>query len=94
MTTCMETWIVADREAWLSHYGSDLNEVQLPPLVSLEGRERHSVQDALERATSTCSNKYKKGKRSFQVLAVLTRAALEQHLPSFNRNMRILEASL
>ena len=94
MTTCMETWIVADRDALREFYQRNLNEKQLPRLVDLEDKGRHAVQEALERATSTCSNKYEKGKRSFQVLAVLTRSALEQHLPSFVRNMRILEASL
>lgn len=94
MTTCMETWIVADRAALRAHYGSNLNENQLPALVDLEGRGRQGIQDALERATSQCSNKYQKGKRSFQVLAALTRATLEQHLPSFVRDMRILEATL
>ncbi len=94
MTTCMESWIVADRDALRAHYGSELNENQLPPLNDLENKGRHTVQDALERATSTCSNNYQKGKRSFQVLAVLTRATLEQHLPTFVRNMRILEEKL
>lgn len=94
MTTCMETWIVADRAALRAHYGNNLNENQLPAVVDLEERGRQGIQDALERATSLCSNKYQKGKRSFQVLAVLTRATLEQHLPSFVRDMRILEATL
>lgn len=94
MTTCMETWIVADRAALVSHYGSELNVSQLPSLVDLESKGRHSVQDALERATSACTNNYQKGKQSFQVLAVLTRSTLEEHLPSFVRGMRILEEKL
>jgi hypothetical protein len=94
MTACMETWIVADRAALRAHYGSNLNENQLPAVVNLETRGRQGIQDALERATSQCSNNYQKGKRSFQVMAVLTRATLEQHLPSFVRDMRILEATL
>ncbi len=85
MTTCMETWIVADRVALRAFYKSELKENQLPPLVNLEGRERHSVQDALQNATKECKNKYEKGKRSFEVLAVLTRSTLELHLPSFKR---------
>ena len=43
MTTCMETWIVADREALRRHYRSALQESALPPLVKLEARERADV---------------------------------------------------
>jgi len=94
MTTCMETWIVADRAALRSIYKSDLKENQLPPLVDLEGRERHAVQESLQNATKDCKNKYEKGKRSFEVLAVLTRATLKQHLPSFKRSRRELAEKL
>ena len=94
MTTCMETWIVADRAALRTFYTSELKENQLPPLVNLEGRERHSVQDSLQNATKDCKNKYEKGKRSFEVLAVLTRATLEQHLPSFKRARKELAVKL
>lgn len=94
MTTCMETWIVADREALRAHYGGELNENQLPSLVELENRTRDTIQNALVTATRKCSNRYEKGKRSFQVLAVLNRTTLESHLPSFVRDMRILEAKL
>lgn len=92
--TCMETWIVADRAALRAFYKSDLKENQLPPLVKLEERKRHSVQDSLQNATKDCKNKYEKGKRSFEVLAVLTRATLEQHLPSFKRARKELAVKL
>ena len=85
MTTCMETWIVADHAALRAFYRSALKESQLPLLVNLETRLRHSIQDSLQIATKDCKNKYEKGKRSFEVLAVLTRKTLEQHLPSFKR---------
>ncbi len=35
MTTCMETWIVADRAALQLHYGHKLNVNALPPLILL-----------------------------------------------------------
>lgn len=35
MTTCMETWIVADRAALKSHFGQNLQESGLPAAVSL-----------------------------------------------------------
>jgi hypothetical protein len=94
MTTCMETWIVADREALNKHYGSDFQESALPSLVKLEDRNREEILSSLEKATKNCPNKFQKGKRSFQVLAVLTRETLESYLPSFVRDMRILESVL
>lgn len=94
MTTCMETWIIADRAALRAFYNSDFNENQLPPLANLEGRERHTVQQSLQNATKECKNKYEKGARSFEVLAVLTRATLENHLPSFKRARKELAEKL
>jgi len=94
MTTCMETWIVADRKALASHYGAELQAAALPPLAGLEQRPRHDVQDKLARATRNCTNAYEKGKRSFAVLAVLSPDALQQYLPSFARARRILDEKL
>ncbi|HSB08485.1 MAG TPA: DUF4276 family protein [Blastocatellia bacterium] len=93
MTTCMETWIVADREVLRRHYGSKLQSSALPPLTNLEARGRHDVQDRLAHATRNCPNAYTKGKRSFEILAKLTPAVLEQ-LPSFVRARRILNDKL
>jgi hypothetical protein len=33
MTTCMESWIVADRETLKKHYGHKLHESALPPPI-------------------------------------------------------------
>jgi hypothetical protein len=46
MTTCMETWIAADREALSRHYGANLQVNALPALHDMESRDRHAVQDA------------------------------------------------
>jgi hypothetical protein len=94
MTTCMETWLVTDRDALKAHYGTRLRETALPPLTDMEQRHRHAIQDSLIRATEHCSNAYAKGKRSFELLAVVTPEALEQHLPSFVRVRRILNENL
>lgn len=94
MTTCMETWIVADRKALQEHYGRKLQESALPSLINLEARNRHDIQDNLEHATKNCSNAYKKGKRSFEILAKLTPDTLKQHLPSFGRDLEILDEKL
>jgi hypothetical protein len=94
MTTCMETWIVADRAALREHYKRNLNENPLPHTNGLENRERHAVQQALETATTNCKNGYAKGKRSFEILEKLDPAVLRQHLPSLVRVERILKEKL
>jgi len=90
MTTCMETWIVADRETLRNHYGDQLQESALPSLNQLETRGRHDVQNSLVRATRNCRNRYSKGKRSFVVLGQLDPLVLKLHLPSFDRVRQIL----
>ena len=94
MTVCMETWIVADREALRKHYGHQLQENVLPSLYQLEDKSRHDIQDRLERATRFCKNVYAKGKHSFAVLSELDPEVLKQHLPSFVRVDRILKEKL
>jgi hypothetical protein len=96
MTTCMETWIVADRAALKNHYGHKLQENALPPTptIALEQRGRHAVQDKLVHATRNCKNAYAKGKRSFEILAELDPVVLVKHLPSYKRVVRILRAKL
>lgn len=94
MTTCMETWIAADRATLRTHYSAALNENQLPPTINLESRHRHVVQEQLERATAATSKPYRKGKRSFDLLAKLNPQALAPLLPSFRRAMAILACKL
>lgn len=92
MTTCMETWIVADRDALRNRYARrGLNENSLPPLQNLEARSRNDVQSQLERATN---RQYQKGEESFKVLGELNPGTLEQYLPSFRRARRILDQKL
>lgn len=94
MTTCMETWIIADRAALQRHYGHQLIESSLPKTQNLESLSKTSVFRALELATRNCANRFSKGKRSFQVLAQLDPAVLVARLPSFERARRILESRL
>lgn len=90
MTTCMETWIVADRESLRSHYKASLQESALPALHDLEKVAREKVLSSLVQATRDCSNCYRKSKRSYEVLAKLNPDALRKHLPAFARMVRIL----
>jgi hypothetical protein len=94
MTTCMETWIITDREAMSAHYGRKLQPSALPPLIDMEQRSRHEVQDKLVQSTRNCTNLYTKGKRSFEILGKLSPAVLEEYLPSFRRVRRILNKKL
>lgn len=94
MTTCMETWFVADRAALKAHFNHELQESALPPLHALENRPRHDVQEQLTHATRDCSNAYEKGRRSFEMLGKLSPAVLATHLPSFVRVRRILATRL
>jgi len=41
-----------------------------------------------------CTNAYRKGDRSFEILGKLSPTALEKHLPSFKRARRILDERL
>lgn len=93
MTTCMETWIVADHAALKEHYGHKLHERALPPLYELEKRDHKEVFNKLARATRDCSNAYAKGKRSFEVLGRLDPAVLRS-LPAFARMAKVLEGKL
>lgn len=94
MTTCMETWIVADVESLKNHYGHKLQESALPPTHNLEDRSRSDVHDRLVQATRACSKAYRKGSRSFALVGGLNPASLESRLPSFKRLKRVLNERL
>ena len=94
MTTCMESWIITDRDTLKVHYKHDLIENRLIPLDQIENRNRHFVHERLEKATENCSNSYAKGTRSFEVLERLNPETLREHLPSFDRIYYILKKKL
>ncbi|MCO6457350.1 MAG: DUF4276 family protein [Pirellulaceae bacterium] len=90
MTTCMETWLISDRQALREQYPDCLQENALPHLTVMESRTRDAIQNAMVHATRACKNKFAKGKRSFEVVARLDPAELRKHLPSFVRCERVL----
>ena len=94
MTTCMETWVMADPDAVERHFGQGLQKRELLPVAGLEKRSRAEVQDTLERVTQRCSVPYQKGPKSYEVLGKLTPKVLRKHLPSFRRALQILEETL
>lgn len=94
MTTCMETWLAADRQALSHYYGTCVQVSALPPLRNIESRERAAILQALAQATRTCKRAYAKGRASFEIVARLDPHVLQQHLPSFARCKRALERRL
>lgn len=94
MTTCMESWIVADRQALREHFGSCLRKNKLPDLTGLEARPRDVVQNALGLATRDCPVGYTRGKTSFALVGKLNPEVLRRHLPSFERFERVLSERL
>lgn len=96
MATCMETWIISDRVALRKVFGACLQKSALLPIENLEQKSRHDVQQALENATRRCERDkaYRKGKRSFQVLAALTPDTLRSYLYFFKRFIESLETLL
>ncbi len=94
MTTCMETLIVADRDALKTCHKDQLQESALPPLNNLESRNRKELFDKLKHATRNSPAPYEKGKKSFELLGLLDAKTVRQHLPSVERTWRILEKYL
>jgi hypothetical protein len=96
MVTSMETWLLADTAALRKFFGPNLKEKLLPPLANLESRNRKDVLTALEKATEDCGKNraYRKGTKSFQLLATVNPQALQQHLPHFQRFVEVLQHHL
>ncbi|MFH0967906.1 MAG: DUF4276 family protein [Methanobacteriota archaeon] len=92
MTTCMETWIMADRDAIHAFFGGNIREASLLPIYELEKRPRDEVLESLISGTVNCGrNKaYRKGKRSFELLIHLNPKTLQQNLPHFQRFIQTL----
>ena len=94
MTTCMETWIVADMNALKSHFGQFLQSSALPSLHNLEDRPRGEIQESLYAATRNSPGPYAKGAKSYELLGKLAPTAIKPHLPSFKRACTILDGKL
>jgi hypothetical protein len=95
MTTCMETWLIADHAALQRVYAKDnpshLKTKGLPVVNGdLESRDRKIVFADLQKATGACKKQYEKDERSFETLGELNPATLSP-LPSFARTIRIIK---
>jgi hypothetical protein len=94
MVTCMETWMIVDRQALQAFFGQKFNQNKLPSTHNIEELSRHEVQNALTNATRLCSRKYHKGELSYKLLAQLDPETLKTHLPFFRRFMETLASKL
>ncbi len=94
MATCMETWLIADRENLRRFFGQSFNENALPAPTDPETRNRKTLFAALEKATKDCEKKqYKKGSISFELLET-TNPKLLLDLSYFQRFVNELEKLL
>ena len=95
MTTCMETWIIADIETLKDYYGDKLNTNPLnPKSKTLESMVRGQALEAIQKATLNCNNPFKKGIESYKIIGELNPSSLAIRLPSFARVQRILDERL
>jgi hypothetical protein len=94
MVTCMETWIIADRTALRTYFGAFIRESSLCSIIDLETRHRHEIQEALADATNNCKKIYRKGERSFEIVAQLNPEILKHHLPHFKSFVDALDRHL
>ncbi|MGO8670368.1 MAG: DUF4276 family protein [Capsulimonadaceae bacterium] len=96
MTTCMETWIMADHGAIIAVFdphGDCLQQSALLQKTDLESRNRKSIYAALQHATRNCPEQFEKGEASFQALQEVD-CKLLRELPSFARFETILDKYL
>ena len=73
MTTCMESWLVCDKQTLREYFGQCFTETSLPVISNIEDKDHHEVIKALEAATRDCGKDkgYSKGQHSFKILAKL-----------------------
>jgi hypothetical protein len=93
MATCMETWMLTDRESVTTYFGQGFNEKSLGADTDLETRKRDVVQKALETASKSCNKQYAKGKISFELLARLNPQKLSS-LSHWNRCVELIQKAV
>lgn len=81
MVQIMETWFLADRVALQKYFGARFKQNVLKSWPDLEDVPKKTVDDVLKRATASCSKRYSKGKISFELLAQINPALVENECP-------------
>ena len=82
MAVSMETWLVADPARLAAYYGQGFRASALPGHAQLEKVGKSALNQGLAQATrNTTKGAYSKGSHSFDILATLAPAAVEQRSP-------------
>jgi hypothetical protein len=82
MVQVMETWFIADREMLRDYFGPAFRENHLRQWPALENVPKETVFEALDQATAACGKRrYGKGKISYEMLARLNPARVEDECP-------------
>ncbi len=86
MVQLMESWFIADAEALESYFGQGFRKRALPNGLNVESVPKQEVMKGLEQATraQNCQD-YKKGKHSFEILALLDPAKVRKQSPYADR---------
>jgi hypothetical protein len=86
MAVSMETWLVADAARLAAYYGQGFQASALPTHAQLEKVDKATLTQSLARATrNTTKGEYSKGSHSFNILATLNPAVVEQRSPHAKR---------
>lgn len=92
MVEIMETWFLADRAALHDYFGPHLREAALPEWPDLEAVPKAKVQSVLQSATADCKTTYAKGRVSFELLATVNPAEVEQKCSHAKRLLNYLRS--
>ena len=94
MAQVMETWLLADPDGLRTCFGSKFKVEKIPAWPDLEAQSKQSVFDALDKATTDCSEKqYAKGKISFEALACVSPKKVKEKCPQAERLLTFLAES-
>lgn len=97
MVECMENWFLADRETLRAFFGQDFRETALPPRSrGIETVPKDTAIDALVKATQGCKPtlRYRKGERSFDLLARIDPAKVTAASPWAARFVTAVETAM
>lgn len=95
MVQCMETWIVADRDALRNFYGQGFAPNSLPRRENLEEEPKEDVYDKLMMATrATQKGEYGKIRHASLLLQRINPTQVAAHCPRFAILMRWLEETI
>jgi hypothetical protein len=95
MVQCMETWIVADRDALINFYGQGFAPNSLPRRENLEEEPKKDVYDKLVMATrATQKGEYGKIRHASLLLQRINHTRVVARCPRFAILMRWLEETI